>query len=69
MVLPKFSAAREFPIPQIDCGVMGWGETVRGAFRARHVVGGQQSVIRHEARNAALIGDACETFCLLSVIK
>jgi len=69
MVVSKFSATREFPVPQIDCGVMGWGETVRGALRARHVVGGQQSVVRREAWNAALIGDACETFGLLSVIK
>lgn len=62
------SAAREFPVSQIDCGVIGWGETRRGAIRAREVVGGQLSIVRHKMRDRALVRDAREPFRLLSII-
>src|SRR5262245_5974094 len=63
------SAAREFPVPEIDCGVVGWVDTRRRAIRARQVVGRQRSVIRHKVVDGAAICDAREPFSLLSIIS
>jgi len=59
---------RELPVPQIEWRVVGLSDTLRGAIRAREVVGSQLSVVRREMRDGALVGHAREAFSLLSVI-
>jgi hypothetical protein len=61
--------APEFPVSQVDCRVVGLAETRRGAIRTGEVVGGQLSIVRHEMRDGALVGDTREPFSLLSIIE